>query len=399
VLAIRGGTVLTSGGKLSNAVVLIDGGKIVKVGTDVSVPREAEEIDASGRWVYPGLIDAHCHTGVFPDGIGATHSDGNERTDPVTPHLRAIDAIHPEDQAFADLRSAGVTTINTSPGSANLVGGQTAVIKTTGNTVDDMLVRAPGGMKMALGENPKRVYGENKKTPSTRMGNAGLLREWLMKARHYTASKLDHARRQGEFDAGMAGAKRPYPFAVDLKLEELSRVLTHELPVHIHAHRADDILTAVRIAEEFDLRLILIHATEGYKVARVLAERSIPCIVGPILFSRMKVELRGMTPRNPALLAAAGVPIAIQTDGMSSVRYLSLDAAVAIQNGLAEDAALRAVTETPAQLLGVSDRLGTIEAGKDADLVISTAPPFDIAHCRVERVLIDGNTVFASPAT
>ena len=394
MLAITRGTVLTPTQTLENGVLLIDAGKIVDVGIGLGVPSDAEVIDAAGKVVFPGLIDAHCHAGLFPDGVGARDSDGNEMTDPITPHLRAIDAIHPADQAFEDLRAAGVTTINTGPGSANLVGGQTAVIKTVGRTVDEMLLLAPAGMKMALGENPKRIYGENKKTPSTRMGNAGLLREWLFKTRNYLASRAEYERKLAEAEAGVDGAKAPEPFAIDLRLEELSRVLTRELPVHLHAHRADDILTAIRIAEEFDLDLVLIHATEGHKIADILADRQIPCIVGPILFSRMKLELRDMTPRNPAILAAAGATVAIQTDGMSSVRYLAIDAALAVQQGLDESEALRAVTLTPAELLHIDHRVGSLEPGKDADLVIASGHPFDIAHSRVDRVLIDGRTVF-----
>jgi imidazolonepropionase-like amidohydrolase len=196
MLAIVGGTVLTPMEELRGATVLVQGKKIVAVGTDMVVPGEAQVIDATGKYVIPGLIDAHCHTGLFPDGIGWRESDGNETTDPITPHLRAVDAVHPEDMAFKDLRRWGVTTINTGPGSANLVGGQTAVVKTRGRTVEEMLVKAPAGMKMALGENPKRVYGEQKKLPSTRMGNAGLLREWLTKAQNYLAKK-EHAQEKG----------------------------------------------------------------------------------------------------------------------------------------------------------------------------------------------------------
>jgi imidazolonepropionase-like amidohydrolase len=399
VLAINAGTVLTPTRILKDATLLIVDGKIVDMGVGLDVPGDAEVLDAADKLVFPGLIDAHCHTGIFPDGIGIRESDGNEMTDPITPHLRALDAIHPGDQAFADLRAAGVTTINTGPGSANLIGGQTAVIKTAGRTVEEMLVRSPAAMKMALGENPKRVYGENKKSPSTRMGNAGLLREWLIKARNYIACREEHARKRGEAESGAEGAKRPEPFAVDLRLEELARVLTRELPAHIHAHRADDILTAIRIADEFALDLVLIHATEGHKVAEILAQRGVPCIVGPILFSRMKAELREMTPRNPAVLAAAGVTVAIQTDGMSSVRYLPIDAALAVQHGLDIDGALRAVTITPAEILRIADRVGSLEPGKDADLVIADGHPFEIAHTHVERVLINGKTVYPeSPA-
>ncbi len=394
MIAIRGGTVLTPTETIECGIVLIGDGKIVGVGANVEVPDDAEVVDASGQVVMPGMIDAHCHTGVFGDGVGWIHSDGNEMTDPIMPHLRAIDAIHPEDLAFKDLREAGVTTINTGPGSGNLIGGQTAAVKTAGRTIDEMLVAFPVGMKMALGENPKRVYGEQKKTPSTRMGNAGTLREWLTKAQGYLEKGARHEKKLADFHAGVEGTTEPEPFEVDLKLEALARVLRREIPAHIHAHRADDIMTAVRIAEEFDLDLVLIHATEGYKIADILAKRMIPCIPGPILFSRSKVELREMTPKNAGILANAGVKVAIQTDQMSAVRYLRLDAAIAVNEGMSEDDALRAITLTPAEILGIDDRVGSIEVGKDADIVILSAHPLDVARGRVQRVLIGGETVY-----
>jgi imidazolonepropionase-like amidohydrolase len=316
-------------------------------------------------------------------------------TDPVTPHLRAIDAIHPEDLAFADLRRAGITTINTSPGSANIVGGQTAIVKTAGRTVEEMLVRAPAALKMALGENPKRVYGEQKKAPSTRMGSAGVLREALARAQSYIERKTRHEEKAAAFQKGSKGAQRPEPFERDVRLEVLASALLREIPTHIHAHRADDIMTAIRIAEEFRLDLVLIHATEGYKIADILAEKGIPCIPGPVLFSRMKLELRGLTPRNAGLLSRAGVKVAIQTDEGSATRYLALNAALAVNEGMDEAEALRAITLTPAEILRIDDRVGSLEPGKDADLAVLTAHPFDIAHSRVERVLIDGRTVYA----
>ena len=395
MIAIRGGTVLTATATIEDGVVLVEDGRIVGVGSGVEVPADANVIDACGQVVMPGMIDAHCHTGVFGDGVGWIHSDGNEMTDPITPHLRAIDAVHPEDIAFKDLREAGVTTINTGPGSGNLIGGQTAAIKTSGRTIDDMLVAYPVGMKMALGENPKRVYGEQKKTPSTRMGNAAILREWLTKAQGYLEKAVRHEKKLSDFRAGVEGATDPEPFEVDLKLEALAQVLRRDIPAHIHAHRADDIMTAVRIAEEFELDLVLIHATEGYKVADILAKKMIPCVPGPILFSRSKVELREMTPRNAGILANAGVKVAIQTDQMSAVRYLRLDAAIAVNEGMSEEDALRAITLTPAEILGIDHRVGSLEVGKDADIVLLSAHPLDVAHGRVLRVLIAGETVFA----
>ena len=392
--AIKGATILTPEDTITNGTILIENGKITAVGSDVQVPAGTDVLDATGKFVIPGMIDAHCHTGIFADGVGWNHSDGNEMTDPVMPHLRAIDAIHPEDKAFQDLRESGVTTIGTGPGSGNLVGGMTAVIKTRGRTIEEMLVRFPGGMKMALGENPKRVYGEQKRTPSTRMGNAGILREYLTKAQAYLAKKAKHEQKLADFKAGVEDAKEPELFEIDLKMEALGKILTQEIPAHIHAHRADDIMTAIRLAKEFDLDLILIHATEGYKIADILAEEGVPCIPGPVLISRMKYELRELSTKNAAVLSKAGVKVAIQTDQFSAVRHIRLDAAVAINEGMSDDEALRAITLTPAEMLRVDDRVGSLAVGKDADLVVLSAHPFDVAHSRVERVLIEGEIVF-----
>jgi len=394
VQAIKGATLLTPNETIENGTIVFEGGKITAIGANVEIPGGATVLDATGKFVIPGMIDAHCHTGVFADGVGLNHSDGNEMTDPVMPHLRAIDAIHPEDKAFDDLREAGVTCIGTGPGSGNLVGGQTAVIKTRGRTVEEMLVRFPSGMKMALGENPKRVYGEQKRTPSTRMGNAGVLREHLTKAQAYLVRKANHAQKLADFQAGQEDAKEPEPFETDLKMEALGKILTREIPAHIHAHRSDDIMTAIRLAKEFNLDLILIHATEGYKIADILAEEGVPCIPGPILISRMKYELRELSCKNAAVLSKAGVKVAIQTDQFSAVRYIRLDAAVAINEGMSDDDALRAITLTPAEMLGVDDRVGSLEVGKDADLVVLSAHPFDVAHGRVERVYIEGAVVY-----
>lgn len=392
MLAIKGGTILTPEERIEGGTLLIEGGKILEVGREAGIPPDAEVIDAQGKYIIPGLIDAHCHTGLFPDGVGEEQSDDNEMTDPVTPHLRAIDAIHPEDMAFDDLRKAGVTTINTGPGSANIVGGQTAIVKTWGRTVEEMLIRAPAAMKMALGENPKRVYREQKKTPSTRMGNAAVLREWLTKAQNYLERWERYKRRLANCKAG---EKELEPPERDLRLEELARVLKGEIPAHIHAHRADDILTALRIADEFGIKkLVLIHATEGYKVADILAEKGVPCVVGPILFSRTKYELRGMNPKNPVILSQAGVKVAIQTDQMSAVKYILFDAALAVREGMDEKEALKAITIYPAEILGIADRVGSLEPGKDADLVILSAHPFEVAKSCVELVVMDGEIVY-----
>jgi len=395
MLAIKGGTFLTPEERIEEGILLIDGGKILDVGKTLPIPQGAEIIDAKGKFIMPGMIDAHCHTGVFADGVGWEKSDGNEMTDPVTPHLRAIDAIHPEDMAFKDLREAGVTTINTGPGSANIIGGQTAAIKTSGRTVDEMILLAPCGMKMALGENPKRVYGDQKKLPSTRMGNAAVLREWLTKAQDYLEKWERYERKLAEYRANKNDGKEPEVLEKDLRLDALGWVLKGEIAVHLHAHRADDILTGIRIADEFSIKkLVLVHATEGYKIADILAERKISCLIGPILFSRVKYELRGMDPKNPAVLTKAGVKIAIQTDQMSAVKYILFDAALAVREGMDEEEALKAITIYPAQILGIADRVGSLKEGKDADIVIMSSYPLDVKHSKVERVFIAGKEVY-----
>ncbi len=399
MLAIINGTVMTiTHGTIERGTVLIDGGKIAAVGAGLTIPPGAQIIDATGKVVMPGLIDAHCHTGLFGDGIGWEHADGNEMTDPVTPHMRALDGIHPEDIAFPDLVEAGVTTIMTGPGSGNLIGGTWACVKTAPKpSIEEMILLEPAGMKMALGENPRRVYGSKSKMPSTRMGNAGELRNALVSAQNYRAKwqqyEKDVQAYQDKVKAGEKDAKEPAAPERNLKWEALARILDRGMRVHIHAHRADDILTAVRIAEEFNLDLNIEHATEGYKIADILAQKGIPCTVGPILFSRSKYELRNMTPKNPGLLAKAGVKVAIQTDEMSAVRYLSINAALAVREGMPEDEALKAITIYSAEVIGVQDRVGSLEAGKDADVVVFSGHPFDYKTV-AEVVIINGEIVY-----
>ncbi|MCJ7818304.1 MAG: amidohydrolase [Syntrophales bacterium] len=395
MIAIKNGTVWTiTNGTLENGTVLVEDGRIAAVGVDLEIPADAEVIDAAGKIVMPGLIDAHCHVGLFPDGIGWDHVDGNEMTDPITPHLRALDAVHPEDMAFKDLLEAGVTTVLTGPGSANLVGGQWTCLKTipTSN-IAEMVLKDPAGMKMALGENPRRVYGSQKKIPSTRMGNAAVLRSALVEAQNYLAKWARYETEAAAYaeKASDDGKKSspPQPPERDLKLEALGKVLKRELKARVHAHRADDMLTAIRIAEEFNLDLTLEHATEGHKIAALLAEKGIPVTVGPILFSRTKFELREMTPKNPGILAKAGVKLAIQTDEGSAVKYLALNAALAVREGLPEEEALRAITINAAEIIGVEERVGSLEAGKDADIVIFSGHPFDY-RTLPELVMVNG---------
>lgn len=399
MLAIINGTVMTiTHGTIERGTVLIDGGKITAVGAGLTVPPGAEIIDAAGKVVMPGLIDAHCHTGLFGDGIGWEHADGNEMTDPITPHMRALDGIHPEDIAFPDLVEAGVTTIMTGPGSGNLIGGTWACIKTAPKpSIEEMILLEPAGMKMALGENPRRVYGSKSKMPSTRMGNAGELRTALVSAQNYRAKwqqyEKDVQAYQDKVKAGEKDAKEPAAPERNLKWEALARILDRGMRVHIHAHRADDILTAVRIAEEFNLDLNIEHATEGYKIADILAQKGVPCTVGPILFSRSKYELRNMTPKNPGVLAKAGVKVAIQTDEMSAVRYLNINAALAVREGMPEEEALKAITIHSAEVIGVQERVGSLEAGKDADVVVFSGHPFDYKTV-AEVVIINGEIAY-----
>jgi imidazolonepropionase-like amidohydrolase len=398
MIAITNGTLWTiTNGVIERGTVLVEDGKIVALGVDLPVPDKVEIIDATGKIVMPGLIDAHTHVGIFGDGIGWDHADGNEMTDPVTPHLRALDAVHPEDIAFKELLEAGITTVLTGPGSANLIGGQWICIKTVPTpNIEEMILMEPAGMKMALGENPRRVYGDQKKSPATRMGNAALLRAALVDAQNYRDKWQKYDSELAAYQSKVNftdDGKEPKAPERDLKKEALVKVLNRELKARVHAHRADDMLTAIRIAEEFNLDLTLEHATEGHKIADLLAEKGIPVTVGPILFSRTKLELRHMTPKNPGILAKAGVKVAIQTDEGSAVKYLTINAALAVREGMPEEEALKAITINAAEIIGVEDRIGSLETGKDADIVIFSGHPFDY-RTLPELVMVNGVVEF-----
>jgi imidazolonepropionase-like amidohydrolase len=400
MIAITNARILTiTQGILENGTILIENGKIAAIGSSILVPADAEVLDAAGKTVTPGLIDAHCHTGIFADGIGWDHEDGNEATDPITPHLRALDALHPDDMAWPELVEAGVTTVLTGPGSANLIGGQWICVKTQPKpNVADMVLLDPAGMKMALGENPKRVYGSQKKMPSTRMGNAAVLRSALIEGQNYQKKLEKYAADMADYEkktsAGDEDVKEPTPPERNLKMEALVKVLRREMKARIHCHRADDIMTAIRIAEEFNLDFTIEHATEGYKIAHILAEKNVPVTVGPALMSRPKYEMRGMHPKNPGILANAGVKVAIQTDEMSAVKFLAINAALAVREGMPEDEALKAITVNAAEIIGVADRIGSLEVGKDADIVIFSGHPFDYKSV-AETVIIDGVVVYS----
>ncbi|MEE8354972.1 MAG: amidohydrolase [Candidatus Bathyarchaeia archaeon] len=387
MLAIKGGKIYTiTKGVIDEGTILIEDGKIKSVGKSIKVPEGAEVIDAKGKIVMPGLVEAHCHIGIWEEKIGWAGSDGNEATDPATPHVRALDGIkaNADEGGLLAALETGITTAQILPGSANVIGGTGVVIKTAPKVViDEMVIRSPSGMKVAFGENPRRVYGvEQKKTPSTRMGVAGILREWLQKAKSYMEKK-ERFKDQPE--------KLP---EVDLKLEALELVLKGEIPLRAHAHRADDLATAVRIAEEFGIDMSWEHATEGHRIAEWIAEKGIPAVWGPSLIARPKWEMRELSFDTPRILYEAGAKFAIQTDAVgSSIAFLPLCAGMAVKHGLPYDEALKAITITPAEILGVDDRVGSIEEGKDADLRILDGDPLEL-RTKVEMVIIDGEIVY-----
>jgi imidazolonepropionase-like amidohydrolase len=385
-VAITGGRVVPIAGQpVDGGTVLVQDGRITAVGTDVAVPDGVRVIDAGGSWVLPGFIEAHGHVGVHEEAEGWAGQDTNEMTEPVTAQVRAIDAINPADLGFRDAIAGGVLAVNVNPGSGNPIGGQTAALKCWGRTVDEMLLRAPSGMKSALGENPKRAYGERNETPSTRLGTAAVIRGALVDAANYL-QRLERAQRQPEDERK--------PVDRDLKLEALGKVLRREIPWRQHCHRADDIATAIRIADEFGYDLVIDHGTEAHLLADILAARGTPVIIGPLLTSRSKVELRNRSMANPGRLARAGVTIAITTDHpVVPIHYLAHQAALAVKEGLDAETALRALTIHPARIAGIDDRLGSIEVGKDADLAIWSGDPLNVLS-RVQRALIDGAEVY-----
>ncbi len=354
--------------------IRIVNGKIMEISANLSANGTEEVYDAAGLNAYPGFVEAHCHIGLDGYGIGYEGSDYNEHSDPITPHLRAIDGIEPMDPTLLQAAQAGVTTVCTGPGSANVLGGTFVAIKTVGVCVDDMIVRDNVAMKCAFGENPKRCYRD--KGISTRMSTAAKLREALRKAQEYKAKK----------DAG----KEP---GFDFKCEALLPVLEGKMPLKAHAHQANDLFTAIRIAKEFDLKLTLEHCTEGHLVAERLAEAGYPLAVGPSLTHASKFELRNKTFETPGILAAAGAHVSIITD--SSVipqQYLPLCAGLAVKSGMDAYEALRAITINAAEHIGIADRVGSIEVGKDADIVLCKGDVMDVSG-EVQQVFIDGKKV------
>ncbi len=381
MLLIKNGQVKTmAGAEYQNGYVLIgDDGKIVSVGEHIEETADMDVIDADGRLVTPGCVEAHCHIGVDNTALRWEGADFNESSDPVTPHMRAIDGINPLDEAFENALKGGVTSACTGPGSANVVGGTFAAIKLAGKRVDNMIIKEPLAMKCAFGENPKGIYGQSgRKAPVTRMGVAALLRDLLFKARNYLQAKEE--------------GKEP---AFDVKLEAMLPVMRKEIPLKAHAHRADDICTAIRIAKEFDLLLTLDHCTEGALIADELAKESYPAFVGPIFGSKSKPETKNKSFETPAVLHKAGIPISIITDSpINPLEHLPMCAGLAAASGLPYDEAWKAITVNPANYTGIGDRVGSLEVGKDGDVVVWTDDPIKAVGASAYVTVVDGKVVY-----
>ena len=360
--------------------IRIDGGKIAEIAQNIDTTG-CDVFDAEGMYAVPGIIDAHSHIGMWEDGMGREGSDGNEATNPVTPEMRSIDGINPFDRCFKEAVACGVTTAVTGPGSANVVGGTFVAMKLYGRSMDEMILKFPVAMKAAFGENPKRVYGD-KATPATRMAIAAILRKALAGALDY-AKKIENAKDDP--------SKMPER---DLGKEALLPVIRRELPLKIHCHRADDILTAIRIAKEFNVRFTLDHCTEGYLIPDLLKETieetGAGIIIGPLLTDRSKIELRNVSFSAPKALYDAGIDFAMMTDHpVIPEQYLPVCAALAVREGLPEDAALRSITINAARITGIDDRVGSLEVGKDADIAVFSGHPLDF-RSRCVLCTVDG---------
>lgn len=385
MILLKNGLVHTMTGDPFQGDVLLKDGKIAAVQTHIDAP-DAETYDLSGCHVIPGIIDAHCHIGMWEDGMGDEGADGNECSSPITPQMLAIDGLNPFDPCFDEAAAAGVTTVVTGPGSANVIGGQFAALKTKGETLEDRLIRSPIAMKAALGENPKNTYGGQKATPYTRMAIASLFRKAMVDAQEYKA-ELDAANGDPE--------KKPER---DLAMEALLPVLSGELPLKIHAHRADDILTGLRLAKEFSLKVTIDHCTEGHLIAKILKAQTdalgAGVIVGPLLCDRSKIELRNLSYGMVKTLHDAGIDFALMTDHpVIPIQFLPVCAGLMVREGLDEETALACITKNAAKIVGLSDRVGCIAPGLDADIAVYSGHPFDYrAVCTM--TLIDGKIVY-----
>ncbi len=373
MIAVKGGKILTmdEADIIDNGIIFIEGGVIKAVGKGIDIPENCEIINAAGRYITPGFIDSHTHIGLEEEIYRVEGDDVNETSDPVTPQMQALDGVNFLDLAFNDALRGGVTRSLVMPGSANIIGGQAVFLKHFAPSMEEMVYKNPWGLKAALGENPKRVYSEAKKAPKTRMANASLLREAL-----YTAAR--------------ALEKDNVEVREELKNQPVIKVLKKEMPLLLHAHRADDILTALRIKDEFDIDLIIQHGTEAFKVADELLKRGVAVFLGPLLVNRAKVEMKEVSFKSAYCLAARGVKFSFVTDHpVIPVQYLRVCAALAVCEGLDEKIALQAITSIPAQLLKVDTEIGSIKEGKRADLIIFNGHPFDF-RSKVELAVVDG---------
>ena len=377
-------------GLIKGGMILFDS-KIKEVGKTVEIPKGTKTIDADGKFVVPGFIDAHTHQGLFDGSIGWAGMDGNEMTNPITPEMRGIDSFNPDEPSLKEVLIGGVTCINTGPGSGNVISGEAFVIKPTGAaTVDEMIVKAPSGLKVAFGENPKRVHGTEKRTPSTRMGVAALLRKALVDAINHKRElqiyleKAEEAKKKGE--------SPPTPPKRDLGLETIIKVINREIPIHAHAHRADDIATVIRIAKEFNIDVVLIHCTEGHKIPKLIIKSKFPAVIGPTIYWTSKPETRERGFKTAVDLNKAGVKVSLQTDSLTPMNYFPIIPMNVIKEGMSREDALKCVTINPAEALRIDDLVGSLEPGKDADIVIWSGDPFDF-YSKVEQVFINGNKI------
>jgi imidazolonepropionase-like amidohydrolase len=386
MLAIINGCLKTiSKGVIENGTIVIENGKIIKLGKDVDVSNCHKIIDAKGRIVTPGIIDAHCHAGLLESGVGTEGNDINESTNPVTPWCSARDGINMQDKSFEDFRRSGITSVGIVPGSGNIIGGTGLAVKCIGTIVDEAIIKNPIGMKAALGENPKGLYGNNKKSPATRMGNAAIFREALQKAKDYLEKK-----REAENEKESKSVNVKY----DMQSEALLPVIKKEIPLIIHCHRQDDIVTAVRICNEFDVKFVLEHVTDGYLITDFLKKQNTHCAVGPTIHYASKVENRARDFKTPIYFEREGIPFSFTTDHpVVDARNLILTAGIAVQWGMKEESALRAITLSSAEHIGIEDRVGSLEVGKDADIVIWSDHPLEFTAF-ADITLINGQVVY-----
>lgn len=382
MLLIKNGTVHTMGEQgIVNADILMDEGKIIKIEKNIQA-EDAQVIDASGKYVFPGMVEAHCHLGIHESSIRTEGNDTNEASDPITPQMRAIDGIYVMDETVKKACAAGITSVASGPGSANVIGGTFAAWKTYGTCIDEMLIDERVAMKCAFGENPKMCY-QNKEI-KTRMKTAALLRELLFKTKEYMAKK----------DAAKECIEKQPSF--DMKLEAMIPVIKKEIPLKCHAHRMDDIATVIRIAKEFDVNVTLDHCTEGHLILNVVKESGFPAIVGPSFGHKTKYELKEKSFDTPAKLHNAKVKIAITTDSpVVPQEYLGMCAALAMKHGLEEMEALKAITINPAEILGLDDRIGSLEVGKDGDAIICDSSILDLQN-HIEYTIINGEIAYSS---